>query len=81
MKRKQGTPMALPAFSVDSIEDAEALKMLTCRKTYPPHSRYVINVESGFVVGDPDSMERATEYLEERYRIIRESQNTKGDTR
>lgn len=53
---------ALPLFTVHSVQDAEELKQLACRKTYPPNSRYIINDSSGFN-GELESMEKASEYL------------------
>jgi hypothetical protein len=65
MKKAQGTPSALPVFSVDSVEDAESLKILCCRKLYQER-RYVLNVESGFA-NSIETMDSATIYLARAY--------------
>lgn len=65
---------SLPVFSVNTLEEAEDLKLLCCRRTYPPDSRYVINVESGFN-GDVKSLDDVATYLEERYERVLRNRN------
>lgn len=66
MKKRQGTPMALPVFSVATVEEAESLKIMSCKKTYPPNSRHVINHESGFDQ-TIESFDQVTVYLAKLY--------------
>ena len=61
--------MALPVFSVDSVEEAKKIQTLACRLTND--GRYVINSNSGFVMSTVETMNNATEYLEKMYTIIK----------
>lgn len=74
-KGKRKYPNALPAMSVETVEDAESLQTLTC--SYLRDGRYSINRSSGFVQGDVDSMEAAGEYLAKSY----EWMQAKGEKR
>ena len=63
-------PQALPVTSVDTLEDAEALVIRTCKRSYDD-SRYLINGESGFRHGNYHTIERVGHYLERNYEEMR----------
>jgi hypothetical protein len=75
MQEAKKYPMALPVMSVESLEEADDLRMLTCSKV-PREDRFVISWNSGFVRSDVDSMDVAANWLNELYqRVIRKEQH------
>ena len=66
MKKRQGTPNALPVFSVATVKEAEDLKILACKATYPPNIRYIINPDSGFDQ-TIECFDQVTRYLAKMY--------------
>lgn len=56
---------ALPIYSVDTVEEAERLLVLTCKRSYPPESRYFLPFS-----GKEGDLERAGDYLERVHRWL-----------
>jgi hypothetical protein len=61
-------PQALPITTVDSVADAEALIVRTCKHSYGEDPRYILSRESGFVDSNYNTIETAGEYLERIYK-------------
>lgn len=62
-------PAALPAMTVDTMQEAESLQLLTCKLAYDG-PRYRIMSKSGFRDGDLRTLARAGDWLDEMYRNV-----------
>lgn len=65
-------PNALPVTSVEDLKEAEDLRIFTCKLAYGLRGRFLISPDSGFVRGDINTLDAASEYLEKCLRYMKE---------